>query len=538
MSTHLNSLRAITAVAQTTFQLSVASVLAIGASCLYGAIVNAQDMTGETPKTKPNIQATDKKSAPTLPLKNLDFDAARHLVNRAGLGGNLTEVQQYVGLSPDEAAKKMLSPQSRFTVDPPSWVSTAFDSPRVQDKSTVEVRQEYNRRQNVRITELREWWLTQMVQTEAPLAERMTLFWHNHFATSNQKVRPAQWMWRQHMILRDNALGNFSTMLNAVAKDPAMIIYLDGINSKKEQPNENFAREVMELFTLGEGNYTEKDIKEAARAFTGWSVDRETGEFLFRKGAHDPNEKLVLGARGKLDGEAVIKVLLQQPRTAEFITEKLWKELVSPTPDKVEVKRLAAIFRDSGYEMKPLVQAILSSQSFYAAENRGAIIKSPVDLVVGTVRAFGMKAERMNGAVGATALLGQTLFAPPNVKGWPGGESWVNSASLLNRKQFVERIFRGEDRFAMMVSRMEESMSDDQVGARERRVRRQMERGVEGWLFDAETWTKQFGTTKDVQRKQAEKLVLAIAPVAAGREQQNHIDWLRALGTDPAYQLK
>jgi uncharacterized protein (DUF1800 family) len=514
----------------------LASLLAVAASVLFASLAHAQEMMSEA---RPKAQ-TATATYPTL--SKLDFEDARHLLHRAGFGASVDEVKALVGLTPEAAAKRIVdaAAKSKMVVDPPKWTTEAFDSPVKYDRAAVEERQLYNRRQNDRVNELREWWLDQMVATETPLAERMTLFWHNHFATSHQKVRPTQWMWQQHTLLREQALGNFGSMLHGIAKDPAMLVYLDGANSRKQQPNENFAREVMELFTLGEGHYTEKDIKEAARAFTGWSVDRENGTTIFRRGQHDDGDKIVLGKRGKHNAEDAIKVLLQQPRTAEFITEKLWKEIVSPTPDKAEVKRLATVFRNADYELKPLLTAMLASPAFYAPQHRAALIKSPVDIVVGTVRSFGMKAERMTGGVGATNLLGQSLFQPPNVKGWPGGEAWVNSISLLNRKGFVERVFRGEDRFAMMVARLEESMSDDVMGAREKRSRRQMERGVEGWLFDADEWIKKVSSGSDAatQRKDAHKLLLAIAPVTAATNQASNIDWLRAIGTDPAYQLK
>jgi uncharacterized protein (DUF1800 family) len=190
-----------------------------------------------------------------------------------------------------------------------------------------------------------------MLATDQPLVEKMTLFWHNHFTSSVQKVRYIPSLYWQNVLFRREALGNFATLLKAVARDPAMLIYLDGVRSVARQPNENFARELLELFTLGEGHYSEADIKAAARAFTGWSIDRETGRFQDHGQFHDDGEKTFLGQTGRFGGDDIVAILLRQPRTAETIVEKLWREFVSLKPDGAEVTRLAAVFRAGGYEM-------------------------------------------------------------------------------------------------------------------------------------------------------------------------------------------
>jgi len=238
---------------------------------------------------------------------------------------------------------------------------------------------------------LRAWWIDEMTVTRSPLTERMTLFWHNHFVSGQPKVRITRLMYRQNATLRANALGNFGVLLHAIAKDPAMLVYLDSVQNRKGAPNENFAREVMELFTLGEGHYTERDVKEAARAFTGWSVDRETGLYVFRPRLHDDGVKTVLGKSGRFDGDAVLDILLAQPETAEHVTAKLWRELVSPDVDAAAVRRIAARFRDSQYDIRVALREILTSDAFYASEHRGVLVKSPVELVVGTLRVFGLR---------------------------------------------------------------------------------------------------------------------------------------------------
>ena len=287
--------------------------------------------------------------------------------------------------------------------------------------------------------ELRNWWVDEMLATDQPLTERMVLFWHNHFTSSFLKVRYPAALFRQNALFRREALGNFATLLKDVARDPAMLIYLDGMRSVARQPNENFGRELLELFTLGEGHYSEADIKAAARAFTGWTVDRETGEFRSREHEHDDGEKTFLGQTGRFDGEQIIAILLRHPRTAETIVEKLWREFVSLKPDPAEVKRLAASFRQ-GYEIKPLMRSILLSAQFRDPANRGALIKSPIELIVGTVHVLGLPVPEKTQLVRMMQGLGQTPFDPPNVKGWAGGESWVTTYTLLLRQQFLRRM--------------------------------------------------------------------------------------------------
>jgi uncharacterized protein (DUF1800 family) len=374
-----------------------------------------------------------------------------------------------------------------------------------------------------------------MLATPSPLTERMTLFWHNHFATSQQKVRSNQLVYRQNVLLREHALGHFGTLLHAVSKDPAMLIYLDNAGSRRQAPNENFAREVMELFTLGEGHYTERDIKEAARAFTGWSIDRDSGEYLYRPFIHDNGPKTVLGRTGRFGGDEVLDILLARPETATFVTRKLWREFVSPSPDERELARLAGAFRESGYAVKPLLRAMLLSESFWARESRGALIKSPVDLVVGTLHTFGVRPMSLRTAVTASALLGQNVFSPPNVKGWPGGEAWINSATLLGRKQLVDRIFRGAD--AVPDAGAMAAMADEKEASPEARLRRQMARGLASYAFEWDRFAKDLGPAKGREERLV-RLVLAVPPVTPPAESAEGADLVRQLTADPAYQLR
>jgi uncharacterized protein (DUF1800 family) len=289
----------------------------------------------------------------------------------------------------------------------------------------------------------------------------------------------------------------------------------------------------MELFTLGEGHYSEHDIKEAARAFTGWSLDRDSGEFTYRRLWHDYGEKTVLGTTGRLDGDDVIDILLGRPETAEFIAAKVWREFVSPHPDRAEVGRWAAAFRDSRYEIKPLLRAVLTSDAFWAKENRASLIKSPVELVVGTMRTFDIHPLDLRPAVYACAALGQNPFSPPNVKGWPGGEAWITSATLLGRKQWLERVFRGSDSMPP-----EGGMREAQAqGEGADRFRRMLERGMTDYAFDAGRFSRAMDS-RDGGAGSLEHLALATPPVSASGDERDLVERVRLLVADPAFQLK
>ena len=378
-------------------------------------------------------------------------EGARHLLGRTTFGASPAELAAFALLTREQAVDRLLQgARQEAAVAPPAFVAEPI-TPLAQIRALEpDARKEAQRELFRQGVALREWWLREMLLSPSPFTERMTLFWHNHFATSQQKVRYSQLMYRQNALLRREALGNFARLLHGMARDPAMLVWLDNAGSRKQAPNENFAREVMELFTLGEGHYSEADVKEAARAFTGMSLDRQTGEYTWRPLIHDYGTKNVLGQSGRLDGDDVLDVLLARPETAGFITAKLWVEFVSPTPDAAEVTRLAAVWRDAHYEMKPLMRALLLSDAFWSPAAREALIKSPVDLVVGTMRTYEMRPMDLRPAVFACAALGQNLFAPPNVKGWPGGERWIDAATLLGRKQWLERTFRGGDNLEAM----------------------------------------------------------------------------------------
>jgi len=383
----------------------------------------------------------------------LDFDGARHLLARTTFGGTPGEIEVVEGQDHAAAVDRLLAGIRRTAVTPaPEWIGEGPTELREKQRAADAERAEARRKPGVdgkpllvtrpideQGRELRNWWIEEMLATDQPLTERLVLFWHNHFTSSLQKVRFPPALFRQNALFRREAAGNFATLLREVARDPAMLIYLDGMRSVARKPNENFARELLELFTLGEGHYREADIKEAARAFTGWTVDRQTGAFATRPGQHDDGEKTFLGQTGRLGGDDIVTILLRQPRTAETVVEKMWKEFVSPMPDPAEVSRLAAAFRRD-YEIKPLLRALLTSDAFRDPSSRGTLVKSPVDLIVGTVHLLGLPVPEKTQLARMMQGLGQSLFDPPNVKGWPGGDAWISTYTLLLRQQFLRRI--------------------------------------------------------------------------------------------------
>ena len=312
---------------------------------------------------------------------------ARHLLARTGFGPTSAEVRAYANLSRDDAIDQLLrDANGQPAIAPPWWAHDSAPYRRPGPAASEDERKAFQQAETRRAMELRGWWLREMLATRSPLTERMTLFWHNHFVSSEQKVRDARLMYAQNALFRSQALGNFAVLLHAVAKDPAMVIYLDNAQNRKGAPTENFGRDVMELFTLGQGHYGERDIKEAARAFTGWGVDRESGTFAFRPRLHDDGEKTVFGKSGDFDGDQVLDLILARRETSEFIVGKLWKEFVSPTPDRRVVERIARDFRAAKYDLKVALRELLQTEAFWSDANRAALVKSPVEIVVGTLR--------------------------------------------------------------------------------------------------------------------------------------------------------
>jgi len=295
--------------------------------------------------------------------------------------------------------------------------------------------QKIYRRQN---EELNLNFLSKMVSSKEQLREKMAFFWHGHFASRVQNPK----FNRQILnVIRKNALGNFKDLLFEVSQSPAMLNFLNNQQNKKDHPNENFAREVMELFTMGRGNYTEKDIREAARAFTGWSYDKE-GNFLEKKKVHDESAKTFLGKTGNFNGSEVLNLILEQKATARFITAKIYRFFVNEKEDEDVINTLSENFYQSGYDIKKLMKTIFSGSWFYDTKNIGSRIKSPIELMAGMMRTLPMNIRNPENLIVYQKLLGQMLLYPPNVSGWPNGKSWIDSSTLMLRLQ-IPQIWSG-----------------------------------------------------------------------------------------------
>jgi len=367
------------------------------------------------------------------PVERWDERSAEHLLNRAGFGADAREIARAVELGRERAVAAL------FAVDP--WLEEPFyarikaDRERMGSSELLEGAAREERRERERMqreddkqqaADYLEWWIERMLAGENALAERMTLFWHGHFTSSFQDVKSSYEMIRQNQLFRRHALGSFRELLHGIARDPAMLVYLDNATNRKGKPNENFARELLELFTLGVGHYSEEDVREVARAFTGWGV--KSGRFRFDAGRHDRDAKRVLGVEGDLDGDDVLEILLNQEACARHLVRKLVAYFEGVEPSSERVERYAVLLRESDYEIAPLLQALFLDPAFYREDVLGTRVASPIDFLVGTVRRLGARPEGRLVRAGA-ALLGEKLFYPPSVKGWDGGRSWIFACS-------------------------------------------------------------------------------------------------------------
>jgi hypothetical protein len=366
---------------------------------------------------------------PYRPSDKAPWDLRRvgHLYRRAAFGANWNDLQAALKAGPEQ------------TIDGLLKGGPGQDEYDASMKPLADTIAKGNNGQ-----QLRAWWLSCMLYSPHPLREKLTLFWHNHFATSNAKVNNARFMLGQYELMSRHALGHFGPLLQEMSKDPAMMVWLDTRDSKKGNPNENYARELMELFSLGIGHYTETDIREAARAFTGWEIQGDKP--VFNDKQHDDGEKTVLGQKGNWKGEDVVRICLEQKSAPSFLVGKLFRFLVSEsiqtTPELIDP--LAEQFKKSDYDFGALVKTVLSSNLFFAPQAYRTRIKAPVEFALGIIRA-------LEGRVGTSALalaleqLGQNVFYPPSVKGWDGGESWLNGQTLLFRQNLALALTSTED---------------------------------------------------------------------------------------------
>jgi uncharacterized protein (DUF1800 family) len=347
-----------------------------------------------------------------------------HLLRRAGFGASPAELAQYQQLGLAGTVERLINYEH---VD-----NSALDQRLSQSNFDLTKRADIGR-----------WWTTRMVYTARPLEEKMTLFWHGLLTSAISKVHFPQAMIAQNQFLRANALGQFPDILKGISRDPAMMIWLDTSSNKKGHPNENYARELMELFSLGVGNYTEQDVREGARAFTGWSLQGQPKQgnfsYIFRPLLHDDGEKTFLGQTGNFDGDDVVDIIVKQPASARFIANKLFSFFAYPHPTDDVLAPLVQTYVASNYSIKALVRAILTSDEFYSPRAYRALVKSPVEYVVGTMRALGLDTSAL-GLPLAMTQMGQELFNPPNVAGWPGGPAWLASGTWISRLNFANAV--------------------------------------------------------------------------------------------------
>ncbi len=409
---------------------------------------------------------------------NWSKQQARHLLNRAGFGGSPEAVNAFHAMGREAAVKFLLEPKEEIASFPvPEWakpevvretLKKVFEeraelrrkratlSPEAFEKEQRELNRQQQMEGRQQGTESQMWWIERMLKSNAPLREKMTLFWHDHFATSTQKVRGPFMMLDQNQMFREFAFGNFRELTQRIVRDPAMMIYLDVQRSNKQQPNENFAREVMELFTLGEGNYTEEDIKQAARAFTGYQLNRLNGEVTQSVRSWDGGDKTVFGQTGKFNGSDIVKLIFRKPECAEFIAKKIWEFFAYENPSDALVKQLGKVLREADYEMKPLLEEMFLSEEFYNPKEMGNQIKCPVQYLVQMLKELEIQEPPMGWMVNGQVQLGQVLFMPPNVAGWDWGKAWINTNTLLSRYNVAGNLItgkatsRGQERGMMM----------------------------------------------------------------------------------------
>ena len=383
---------------------------------------------------------TSPTAVPTVDPKQPIDDPKRrasHLLRRAGFGGTLAQIEEFSKLSREEAADRLINYESAD--------NSALDE--IITKANFNL---FAGRQ----ADITRWWMTRMVYTARPLEERMTLIWHGLLTSQMSKIglTMTKLMWMQNELYRKYALPTYDDLIKAVSRDGAMLIYLDNNVSTNRQPNENYARELMELFTLGVGNYTEDDVRESARAFTGWRIlPRATGntdlatynpQFTLVARDHDNGQKTFLGQTGNFGGDDIIDIIMKQPAAGRFITTRLFTEFANFNPEPETIGRLVGVWDSSGHDIKAIVRAILVSDEFYSEASYRGLVRSPVEFMVGAMRGLELKPTAQGIRPVANKLIqgmGQVLFEPPNVAGWPGGSAWLSSGTFFARVNFLDQ---------------------------------------------------------------------------------------------------
>jgi len=418
----------------------------------------------------------------------------QHLMWRAGFGPSVEQLDELGKIS----SEKLFQSLQKDSARKPQYIEAADnylqglmmglqDLGRLQRREmSQDQKKEMMKKSREAIKSLNLFWIDEMVNTNAQLREKLAFFWHGHFACRNLNI-----FFQQQLldVIRRNALGSFRDLLHEVSKTGAMLNFLNNNQNRKDHPNENFAREVMELFTMGRGNYTEEDVKEAARAFTGWGSNPR-GDFVFRQNLHDEGKKTVLGRKGNFDGDAVLDILLDEKQTAKFISRKIYRFLVNENVDEQKMGWLSERFYKSGYNIGALVEDIFTSDWFYDEANVGCRIKSPVELLVGIQRMLPMKLQDDQALLLLQRVLGQILFYPPNVAGWPGGKTWIDSSTLMMRMRIPQLIY-DQDEFNVrpksdddqMMGRSEDAENSNADSFRKGKIARPMNAEIDWSRF-------------------------------------------------------
>lgn len=394
-----------------------------------------------------------------LPPGEFSPQAAAHLLRRAGFGGTWEQAEKLSALGLDGAVDRLVNHPASQDVPPPECAALPAENQKAFEERIRALPDEESRQkerhlrweqERKQISALKIWWLNRMLAsspepgTSSPLVEKLTLFWHSHFASSfEDKIERTFPLWQQNQTFRRLALARFPDQLQAIIRDPAMLVWLDNASSHRNNPNENFARELMELFSTGVGPYSEKDVQESARALTGYSVDRDNWTFQFREAAHDPGEKSFLGETGPFRGEDITAIICRHPATADFMARKFLDFFVRTQPDFDLVKEVAALYRDQDYDLRALLDVLFRSRLFYSNRALNAVVKGPVVLAIGALKSMRSPLPPDDLILGALRVMGQDLFFPPDVNGWPGGADWINSNTLLVRYNFANFLMYG-----------------------------------------------------------------------------------------------
>ncbi len=420
---------------------------------------------------EPGGPATRSITTSTSMIRKQDFkfDQARHLLWRAGFGGTPNQIQMLVSWGPEKAVDYLLNPDKvkyddvkndTFDKDimrPPSDDEKRENAraAKAKDEDTLAkyrlARQNAEQSDRQQMREIQSWWLKRMIETPRPLEEKMTLFWHGHFATSYRTIEDSYHMFAQNNLFRKHAVGNYGDLLFAIIRDPAMLAYLNQNDSRKTKPNENLAREIMELFSLGVGNYTENDIKEGARALTGYTYRDD--EAVFENKNHDTGSKTILGVSAAHDGDSFVKTILEQRACSRHIATRLYRFFCYDYPSGSKkrdeaassvISEMASSILGSRYEIKPVLRRLFLSQHFYDPRIIGEQIKSPLQLVVGAVRSLNTPVRDLSVLIEACDAMGQRIFFPPSVKGWDGGRAWINTSTMFVRQNILVFLLTGK----------------------------------------------------------------------------------------------